>query len=85
MARAKKFTEPIDIEIVEIHRRFVEVMEEVRLETINPQTKEHYLIVLRSLTEKLALPSKPLGEILTEMMAEAGPLIFQAMQSSGQR
>jgi len=82
MARNKKFTDPTDLEIVETHRRFVEVMEEVRLETIDPKTKEHYLIVLRSLTQKLALPSKPLHEILTEMMAEAAPLIFQAMQST---
>jgi hypothetical protein len=29
---------------------------------------------------KLAMPSKPLNEILGEMMAEAGPMIFQAMQ-----
>jgi hypothetical protein len=36
--------------------------------------------VMKSLTEKLALPSKPLSEILGEMMAEAGPMIFQAMQ-----
>jgi hypothetical protein len=26
------------------------------------------------------MPSKPLNEILGEMMAEAGPMIFQAMQ-----
>jgi hypothetical protein len=26
------------------------------------------------------MPSKPLPEILGEVMAEAGPLIFQAMQ-----
>jgi hypothetical protein len=26
------------------------------------------------------MPSKPLHEILGEMIAEAGPLIFQAMQ-----
>jgi hypothetical protein len=36
--------------------------------------------VMKSLTEKLAVPSKPLHEILGEMMAEAGPMIFQAMQ-----
>jgi hypothetical protein len=80
MARSKKFTDPTDIAIVEVHRRFVEVMETVRLETISAGTKEHYLTVMRSLTEKLAMPSKPLAEIVGEMMAEAGPMIFQAMQ-----
>ena len=80
MARKKKFTDPVDIEIVEIHGRFVEVMENVRLETISPEMKQRYLTVMKSLTEKLAIPSKPLHEILGEIMAEAGPMIFQAMQ-----
>ncbi len=65
---------------MEIHVRFVEAMENVRLETISPEMKQRYLAVMKSLTEKLAIPSKPLHEILAEMMAEAGPLIFQAMQ-----
>jgi hypothetical protein len=80
MARAKKFSHPTDIAIIEVHRRFVAVMEEVRLETISPEMKERYLLVMRSLTEKLAMPSKPLSEILGEIMTEAGPFIFQAMQ-----
>ena len=80
MAHKKKFTDPTDIEITEIHVRFVEVMETVRLETISPEMKQRYLAIMKSLTEKLAMPSKPLHEILGEMMAEAGPLIFQSMQ-----
>ncbi len=80
MAPKKKFTDPTDLEILEIHRRFVDVMENVRLETISPEMKQRYLAVMKSLTEKLALPSKPLHEILGEIMSEAGPLIFQAMQ-----
>lgn len=80
MARKKKFTDPIDIEIVEVHARFVEVMENVRLETISPEMKLGYLTIMKTLTEKLAMPSKPLHEIMGEVMADAGPLIFQAMQ-----
>ena len=80
MRRAKKFTDPTDIAIVEIHRRFVDAMENIRLETLSPEMKERYLTVMKSLTEKLEMPSKPLPEILGEVMAEAGPLIFQAMQ-----
>lgn len=80
MARAKKFTDPTDQAIHEIHRRFVEVMETVRLETISPDTKQSYLRVMTALTEKLATPSKPLTEIVGEVMSEAAPLIFQAMQ-----
>jgi hypothetical protein len=80
VAHKKKFTDPTDIEIIGIHVRFVEAMENVRLETISPEMKQRYLTIMKSLTEKLAMPSKPLHEILGEMMAEAGPLIFQAMQ-----
>jgi hypothetical protein len=80
MPRAKKFTDPTDIAIVDIHRRFVDAMESVRLETISPDMKQRYLLVMKSLTEKLEMPSKPLHEILGEVMSEAGPFIFQAMQ-----
>jgi hypothetical protein len=80
VASKKKFTDPVDLEIVEVQRRFVYVMENVRLETMTPQMKQHYLAVMKSITEKLEMPSKPLNEILGEMMAEAGPMIFQAMQ-----
>jgi len=80
MPRAKKFTDPTDMTIVEIHRRFVAAMENIRLEQMNPEMKQRYLTVMKSLTEKLELPSKPLPEILGEVMSEAGPIIFQAMQ-----
>lgn len=80
MAHKKKFTDPVDLEIVEVQRRFVDLMENVRLETMSPEMKQHYLTVMKALTEKLAMPSKPLHEILGEMMSEAGPMIFQAMQ-----
>jgi hypothetical protein len=80
MARPKKFTNPVDLEIVDVHRRFIEVMEDVRLETIQPEFKASYLAIMKSLTEKLALPSKPLREVVSELMAEAGPIIFQVMQ-----
>jgi hypothetical protein len=80
MATRKKIADPTDRAIVEVHRRFVEVMETVRLETISGETKERYLAVMTSLTEKLAVPSKPLSEIVSEIMAEAAPFLFQAMQ-----
>jgi hypothetical protein len=79
MARAFNLTNPRDQEIFEAHRKYIETME-ARLETISDDTKSHYLKVLVSLTEKLAIPGKPLSEIVGEMMAEAAPLLFQAMQ-----
>jgi hypothetical protein len=79
MARAPKFSNPRDQEIFEAHRQYIEAME-ARLETISEEAKGHYLKVLMSLTEKLAIPGKPLSEIVGEMMSEAAPLLFQAMQ-----
>jgi hypothetical protein len=80
MARAEKFTNPMDNEICEVHRRFILVMETERLGTISDETKARYLAVIKSLTDKLATPGKPLSEIVGEMMSETAPLIFQAMQ-----
>jgi hypothetical protein len=79
MARADKFNNPKDQEIYEIHRRYIDVMER-RLVDITDESKVHYLKVLKSLTEKLAVPGKPLSEIVGEMMSEAAPLLFMAMQ-----
>ena len=80
MARTKKFTDPTDVAICEVHRRYVEVMENSRLETLSADTKERYLKILSSLTERLAVPAKPLHEIVGEVMADAGPILFQMMQ-----
>lgn len=80
MARAAKLSNSVDIEICEVHRRFILVMEGERLGTISDETKARYLAVLKSLTDKLAIPGKPLSEIVGEMMSETAPLLFQAMQ-----
>jgi hypothetical protein len=79
MARAPKFSDPRDREIFEANRKYIETME-ARLGTISDEAKAQYLRVLMSLTEKLAVPGKPLSEIVGEMMSEAAPLLFQAMQ-----
>lgn len=79
MARAPKFSNPLDKEIFEAHRKYIETME-ARLESISDEAKGHYLKVLISLTEKLGVPGKPLSEVVGEMMSEAAPLLFQAMQ-----
>ncbi len=79
MARTQTFSNPKDQAIAEIHRRYIEVMEN-RLDSISDGSKDHYLAILRSLTDKLAIPSKPLSEIVGEIMSEAAPMLFQAMQ-----
>ncbi len=79
MARERKPADPQVQAIFEIHRRFVALMEE-RLTIVEEQTRVNYVNVMKSLTEKLAVPGKPLSEIAREMMAEAGPILFQVMQ-----
>ena len=71
---------PHDPEVFEVHRQFIEIMENGRLLTISAETRGHYLTVIRSLTAKLSVPGKPLSEIISEMMTEAAPLIFKVMQ-----
>jgi hypothetical protein len=78
--RPNPFTDPVDCEIYEVHRVFVEVMESHRLGSISADTKEQYLRIMQSLAGKLAIPSKPLSEIVGEVMSEAAPLLFAAMQ-----
>ncbi len=80
MTRSNKFSNPMDKEIYEVHRRYIQVMENERLAAISDETKTHYLRVLKSLTDKLAIPGKPLSEVIGEMMSEAAPLLFQSMQ-----
>jgi hypothetical protein len=79
MARERKPTDPQARAIFEIHRRYIEVMEE-RLTIVEEKTRASYIAVMTSLTEKLAVPGKPLSEIVREVMAEAGPMLFQVMQ-----
>ncbi len=79
MARERKPTDPQARAIFEIHRRFVELMEQ-RLMTVEDRTRQNYVAVMTTLTEKLSVPGKPLSEIVREMMAEAGPMLFQVMQ-----
>jgi hypothetical protein len=79
MAREKIFSDPKDLEISDLHRRYVAAMEE-RLPSISEQTKSHYLTVLASLIKMLETPGKPLSEVVSEVMAEAAPLLFIAMQ-----
>ncbi|HTY55761.1 MAG TPA: hypothetical protein VMB26_11195 [Candidatus Binataceae bacterium] len=80
MAKQTKFSDPMDQEIYDTHRRYLLVMEEQRLSTISGESKTFYLSILKSLTGKLEVPGKPLSEIMREMMAEAAPMIMQVMQ-----
>ncbi len=79
MAQASNLPNPKDQEICDLHRRYVAAMED-RLAAISDETKAHYAAVLQSLTGKLETPGKPLSEIVSEVMSDAAPLLFRAMQ-----
>src|ERR1700693_3825647 len=81
MARGHKFSDPLDQQIYDAHRHYIEVMEDIRLATISAETKEKYLRIISPQTETLAPPRKPLSEIIGEMMTEAAPFLFQTMQN----
>jgi hypothetical protein len=79
MADADKFGNRRDQAIAGLHLRYIEVME-ARLDSLSDESKDHYFRILSTLTDKLAVPTKPLHEIVGEIMSEAAPLLFQVMQ-----
>jgi hypothetical protein len=70
----------LDRQIHASHKRFVKAMEG-RLETMSPDTKEAYFVILTKLVTKLEDEEKPLKEIMQEMMAEAMSEVLQMIQS----
>lgn len=72
-------TQPAD-PVARTHRRFVVAMER-RLQEIDEPARTGYLTVMASLSAKLEVPGKPLSEIVRELMAEAGPLLFTIMRA----
>ena len=70
----------LDKDIALVHKRFVKAMEQ-RLPTIPLESKERYFAVLSALATKLEVPEKPLREILTELMVEAGAHLMAELNS----
>lgn len=70
----------LDKDIALVHKRFVKAMEQ-RLPTIPLESKERYFAVLSALATKLETPEKPLREILTELMVEAGAHLMAELNS----
>jgi hypothetical protein len=70
----------LDKDIALVHKRFVKAMEQ-RLPTIPLESKERYFAVLAALAAKLETPEKPLREVLTELMVEAGAHLMAELNS----
>jgi hypothetical protein len=80
MASSPDISRALDKDIALVHKRFVRAMEQ-RLPTIPQDSKERYFAVLSALAGKLEAPEKPLREILTELMVEAGAHLMAELNS----
>jgi hypothetical protein len=60
------------------HQRFVMIMNE-RLPAMSVEQKERYFGVLSTLVAKLEDRSKPLRDVLQEIVAEAAPYVFREL------
>ncbi len=80
MASSADISRALDKDIALVHKRFVKAMEQ-RLPTIPQESKERYFAVLSALASKLETPDKPLREILTELMVEAGAHLMAELNS----
>ena len=72
----------LDGDIRLTHQRLIAAMEE-RVPGLPMETKERYFAVLSLLVAKLETPDKNLGQILSEMVAEAAGHLFVEMGRSG--
>ena len=68
----------MDKQIAATHQRFQQAMT-TRLKTMRLESKERYFAVLCALVAKLEDPSKPLRQVLQEVLMEAAPYIAQEM------
>jgi hypothetical protein len=78
-------TDPIDQDlnkqIIIAQKRFQQAMK-IRLAHMSRDSKERYFAVLSTLVSKLEDPTKPLREVLQDVIIESAPYIAQEL--SGQ-
>ena len=77
--QARALQRDLNRQIIATHRRLVKAMH-ARLGSMSVETKERYFAVLSMLVAKLETIEKPVREVMHEMVAEAGGVIFQEMQ-----
>lgn len=71
----------LDNDIVFLHDRFVEVMQQ-RLPSMNVESKERYFALMNVLVSKLEDEAKGMREVLQEMMSEAMTIIMQELNAA---
>jgi hypothetical protein len=81
MDTAELIAKDLDKQIIATHKRFQKAMQ-ARLSGMNLGTKERYFAVLSLLVNKLEEPSRPLRDVLQDVLIESAPYIAQEL--SGQ-
>jgi hypothetical protein len=78
MADSELISSDLDRQIIATQKRFQKAMTR-RLVHMNLVSKERYFAVLSTLVSKLEDPSKPLREVLQEVVMESAPYIAQEL------
>ena len=78
MADALLITQDLDKQIIATQRRFQKAMK-ARLASMPLETKERYFAVLSLLVAKLEDPTKPLRDVLQDVVFESASYIAQEL------
>lgn len=70
----------LEKQIIATHKRFQKAMQ-ARLPHMSLGTRERYFAVLSLLVTKLEDPSKPLRDVLQDVLIESAPYIAQELSS----
>ncbi len=80
MDTAELIAQDLEKQIIATHKRFQKVMQ-ARLPHMSLGTKERYFAVLSLLVTKLEDSSKPLRDVLQDVLIESAPYIAQELSS----
>ena len=80
MDTAELIAQDLEKQIIATHKRFQKVMQ-ARLPHMSLGTKERYFAVLSILVGKLEDSSKPLRDVLQDVLIESAPYIAQELSS----
>lgn len=78
MADGPSISQDLDKQIIATQQRFQKAMK-ARLANMPLETKERYFAVLSLLVARLEDPTKPLREVLQDVVIESAPYIAQEL------
>ena len=80
MSDSRRVAKDLERQILETHRRFSEAREN-RLGTMDLEQKERYFALLSLLVGKLEDASRPMKQVLQELVSEALPIVLSELQA----